>query len=988
MKKTLCFFAVLLVSAMAIGQSIVVTFTGRNQNGNYHPFTSVSVQNQTRGWSQTLTYPDTTLILNITQGIADIDRQMVGLSAVAPNPFVGTATATLALAEAEHVTFEVVRINGQRIVAKDLDLPAGSHQIALSLAETQVAFLVVKTPTQRYVAKLANKSNGGGNDIRIIGPTEHHPQYKAVAEGTFHEGDLMVYLGMSNDGTSAAVAKAQQANELITLVFTEDAPTVYLPTVSTVSASDITTNSATSGGNVTDDGNATVTARGVCWSTAHNPTVSGSHTTDGSGTGSFTSSITGLSQNTTYYVRAYATNSVGTAYGNEVSFTTNTPSVGGFDENGTSNAVFTVASGRTVHFSRGNLQYQASTCTWRFAEHQYDTVGVGNWWNIIFSSYSGWIDLFGWGTSGWNSGAVCYQPWDTSSLSSRYRPGGSSYTNSLTGEYANADWGVYNAISNGGNQGGMWRTLTKDEWDYLLNSRAASTINGEANARYAKAVVNGTNGVVLFPDNFTMPSGMSYPLGINTSSAPFNNNTYTESQWSQMEGSGCIFLPAAGYRYGEAVEGVGTNGGYWSSTYGTYYADGYTSGYTAYNMGFYDDNIYVGYDYRYFGLSVRLVRDSTSANMSLPTVTTSSVSSITSSTATCGGNVTNSGNATVTARGVCWSTSHNPTVSNSHTIDGSGTGSFTSIITWLSQNTTYYVRAYATNSFGTAYGEERTFTTNTPGVGGFDENGASNAVFTVDEGRTVRFSRGNLQYQASTGIWRFAEHQWDFVGDDNSNISSSYSGWIDLFGWGTSGWNSGANAYQPWSTSQTRSDYYPGGNYAINLYGSYANADWGVYNAISNGGNQAGMWRTFTYNEWEYLLNFRSASTINGVANARYAKAVVNGINGLVIFPDNFTMPSGISYPSGINTNNAPFNNNTYTDSQWSQMEGAGCIFLPTSCLRRGTDMYDVGTWGHYWSSSCGSGYGACEMYFYSGDVNMSSSNRYDGHSVRLVRDY
>ena len=73
---------------------------------------------------------------------------------------------------------------------------------------------------------------------------------------------------------------------------------------------------------MTNDGNATVTARGVCWSTSHNPTVSNSHTTDGSGTGSFTSSITGLSQNTTYYVRAYATNSVGTAYGNEVSFTT------------------------------------------------------------------------------------------------------------------------------------------------------------------------------------------------------------------------------------------------------------------------------------------------------------------------------------------------------------------------------------------------------------------------------------------------------------------------------------------------------------------------------------------------------------------------------------------------------------------------------------------------------------------------------------------
>ncbi|MCQ2285110.1 MAG: hypothetical protein MJZ57_09440, partial [Bacteroidales bacterium] len=94
-----------------------------------------------------------------------------------------------------------------------------------------------------------------------------------------------------------------------------------LPTITTTSVSSITSMSATSGGNVTADGGATVTARGVCWSTSQNPTMADSHTTNGSGTGSFSSSITGLSANTTYYVRAYATNSVGTAYGSQISFT-------------------------------------------------------------------------------------------------------------------------------------------------------------------------------------------------------------------------------------------------------------------------------------------------------------------------------------------------------------------------------------------------------------------------------------------------------------------------------------------------------------------------------------------------------------------------------------------------------------------------------------------------------------------------------------------
>ena len=94
------------------------------------------------------------------------------------------------------------------------------------------------------------------------------------------------------------------------------------PTVTTTAISEIDKTTATGGGNVTADGGGNVTARGICWSTSHNPTVSGSHTTDGTGTGSFTSAMTGLTANTTYYVRAYATNSAGTAYGEEVSFTT------------------------------------------------------------------------------------------------------------------------------------------------------------------------------------------------------------------------------------------------------------------------------------------------------------------------------------------------------------------------------------------------------------------------------------------------------------------------------------------------------------------------------------------------------------------------------------------------------------------------------------------------------------------------------------------
>ena len=105
----------------------------------------------------------------------------------------------------------------------------------------------------------------------------------------------------------------------------DDQPVI--PTLTTTAASSIMTTSATSGGTISSDGGAAITARGVCWSTAANPTITGSHTTDGTGTGSFTSNVTGLTQATTYYLRAYATNSAGTAYGNEITFTTSAPDI-------------------------------------------------------------------------------------------------------------------------------------------------------------------------------------------------------------------------------------------------------------------------------------------------------------------------------------------------------------------------------------------------------------------------------------------------------------------------------------------------------------------------------------------------------------------------------------------------------------------------------------------------------------------------------------
>lgn len=265
-------------------------------------------------------------------------------------------------------------------------------------------------------------------------------------------------------------------------------------------------------------------------------------------------------------------------------------------------------------------------------------------------------------------------------------------------------------------------------------------------------------------------------------------------------------------------------------------------------------------------------------------------------------------------------------------------------------------------------------------------NGILSGEFSVSDTKKVRFSQGNLQYQASTGTWRFAEHQWDMIGDDNENISPNYDGWIDLFGWGTSGWNSGANAYQPYSTSPDPEDYYPGGSYENDLTGDYANADWGVYNKISNGGNKAGLWRTLTKDEWEYLIEGREN------AASKYGVACVNGVNGLVLLPDSWTLPNGLSFTSGegdIDNKDQAADVyktvNSYTTSEWARLEAYGAVFLPAAGNRDGSDVYDVGD-GNYWSSSASYGSYASYLYFGSFYAGMYLSSHYHGRSVRLVR--
>lgn len=257
-------------------------------------------------------------------------------------------------------------------------------------------------------------------------------------------------------------------------------------------------------------------------------------------------------------------------------------------------------------------------------------------------------------------------------------------------------------------------------------------------------------------------------------------------------------------------------------------------------------------------------------------------------------------------------------------------------------------------------------------------DGELTGIFSVSANKKVRFSKGNLQYRPSTKTWRFARNQYTKAGPINNlpPSLSDYSEWIDLFGYGASGWMVYLQPYHFLSTSS-----YPSTD-LINDEKTTpeiiaANFDWGYYNPIINGGNQMGLWRTLTNDEWNYILSIRP-----NAANLR-SLATVEGIAGLIILPDDWSLP--------FNPVETSFITNSFTSDEWKPLHDAGAVFLPAGGystdgeVATGTDN----SVGQYWSSSTAGSTNSYSVLFSSPvGVNRVSTIKSRGCSVRVVRDY
>ena len=657
---------------------------------------------------------------------------------------------------------------------------------------------------------------------------------------------------------------------------------VALPTVTTIAVSAITAHSATSGGNVTNSGDSDIIARGVCWSTSQNPTVDDMHTENGAEMGTFVSDISDLESFTVYYIRAYATNSEGTGYGNELMFVTD-------------KSIPTIITAEVTEITPSSAVCGGEV-----------------------TNDGGWPVT---------ARGVCWSTEENPTIDDEHTTDGNGtgvFISNLSGlSYHTTYYVRAYATNNLGTSYGEQKCFIASDIPPTVTTNSVTNIAGYSAVTGGNVTDDGGTAVTA--------RGVCWSTEENP----------TIDDWHTTDGSGIG-------EFTSVLNGLTENTTYFVRAYAT---SGVATAY---------------------GEQISF----TTLTVIIPTVTTNSVHSIAMNSVSCTGTVTSAGYGTVTERGICWDINPNPTINSNHTTNGAGIGDFTSNLTGLTSNTTYYVKAYATNEKGTAYGEEICFNT----LALVPPEGAISGVFSVSATKRVLFSMGNLQYRPLNQMWRFATNQYSIIGDFNSNISSTYSGYIDLFGWGTSGFNHGAWAHQPWNTDVTDNSYYAYGASIYNLNDQTGMADWG-YNAISNGGGLQNFWRTLTYNEWMYLINTRP--TQSGI---RFAKATVCDVRGLILLPDNWN--DNIYHLEMTNTNSASYASNVIDSYDWRYiLQDNGAVFLPAAGRREVNSITQTGLYGYYWTATH-QGEDTCyDLQIRNAGLELGSYNRHKGISVRLVHD-
>lgn len=677
MKKTFLSIIFLVCFLSHYGQTISLSFSAVDANTQYPiGLDSVRIENITLGCDTTISGASPTLFIPVIFNVQENDPNGGSSFQVMqniPNPFRDITSINVFIPNTGVIQMALMDIIGNTLVEEVFELKTGFHQFEIKSDISGILLLSATDGHDVSAIKMVNYGYGNGiNKIKYSGGIsagddrnlKHIPV--AFNDGfLFYNGNILKYTASITGYDDYII---QDSPKFDTSYKFQMSVTSALATVSTISLTNITSTTATCGGIVILDGGLPVTQRGVCWSTSHNPSTSDNHTVDGSGLGIFISNLTGLTQNSTYYIRAYAVNELGESYGTEYSFSAaSTYYVGQYHEGG---VIFYIdCSGMRGLISSTNDQ--STGASWGCYGDYISTEAYIWSGNINTTTIIDECPEYG------IAARVCRQ-YDGGGYNDWFLPSIDELNvlyeqKNIVGEFTSDYYWSSSQI-------------------YSIQAQAQSFFNGTINS-YQKDALFYVRPIRSFGDPDLALVYTDAITNITGHSAKSGGIVVCENGASVTERGLCWSIspnPTLDDFHEVNGNGAGPFTGLMTDLLPvtTYYVRSYATNAegTAYGNEI-----------------------SFNTNYDLPKVVTLSIDSITLYSAVVSGNVISDGGAYVTAKGVCWSTTPNPSLDDNFTVEGNGLGTFESHLTGLTPNTTYYVRAYATNIAGTTYGNEKIF---------------------------------------------------------------------------------------------------------------------------------------------------------------------------------------------------------------------------------------------------------------------------------------